>query len=351
MRVLVYATGADTGGQGWRIAQAFARHAPDWTLDAVNASRSPLGFEEQYPIPIRDRQALIARLYAEADVVHLRNNLSGWDTYDRGRCLPTILHHHGSQFRKAPLSLAKECERNGIRQVAATLDLTLLAPNVDWVPSPYDVDELSRLREHHDDGIVRIAYFPTAARIKSAGAFMAAYRQLAQKYRLELLTNLGSGDRVFHKPWQDVLAQKAKADILFDQVILGYGNNAIESWAIGTPVIAGVEDPKVRALMVERFGELPFVEATESTIRQVLERLIQSAQMRKEYAERGQAHVRRFHDYPVVVKLLQEIYSTTEPTHAPTPTPRELIQQAHRDQRIKVREAIAARQARHRRAA
>ena len=65
-------------------------------------------------------------------------------------------------------------------------------------------------------------------------------------------------------PNADVLALKAQADILFDQVILGYGNNAIEAMGMGIPVIAGVQDDNVRRAMLDRWGSLPWYDATEA---------------------------------------------------------------------------------------
>jgi glycosyltransferase involved in cell wall biosynthesis len=144
---------------------------------------------------------------------------------------------------------------------------------------------------------------------------MAAYHRLAKDHDVELLTNV-QGIRVRHMPWADVLAAKARADILFDQVQLGYGNNAIEAWCMGLPVIAGVADWKVRDAMVARFGKLPFYEATEDTIGDALRRVVESADMRAEYAALGMAHVRKWHDAREVVRMLSEVYEAAPRTNA-----------------------------------
>jgi hypothetical protein len=122
-------------------------------------------------------------------------------------------------------------------------------------------------------------------------------------------------------PNADVLALKAQADVLFDQVILGYGNNAIEAMGMGIPVVAGVQDDNVRRAMLDRWGVLPWYEATEATIYDALRRMVESADMRAEYAALGMAHVRRWHDAPVVVGMLSEVYLAAPPTSGSVANP------------------------------
>ena len=114
---------------------------------------------------------------------------------DRGMGKPTVIHHHGSQFRSNHGRIAREARHIGAVQLAATIDLTLLEPDVQWMPSPYEVDDLAAMRRPHGDGRVRIAYFPTSPRIKSMGPFMAAYRRLVLTHKVELLTNVQGNQR------------------------------------------------------------------------------------------------------------------------------------------------------------
>lgn len=325
MRVFVYSSGADTGGQGWRISEAFRKHRSrdEWTVDTMNGQPGTLGYPEQYPVDMRDRLALIERFYREADVVHLRNHFAGYERFDRGARKPIVIHHHGTHFRNHAGLLMSRAHELGATQLAATLDLTLLGPGITWLPTPYDLDELAAMRERYkrpENGRIRISHFPTDAKVKSTAEFRAAVESLSKRYEISVLDNaVKLGKRVKARAgashgyaWEDVLRLKAGSDIYYDQAILGYGNNAIEAWGFGIPVLAGVADPRVRDLMLERFGgELPFVETTPGTIEQNLERLIQSAEMRAEYGARGLAHARLFHDERLVVDRLEEIYRTT----------------------------------------
>jgi hypothetical protein len=311
VKVFIYASGQDTGGQGHRIEDAFRRYT-DWQVDAMSSAPSSLGYPETSVVHGAMRTVAARQLYAGADVVHLRNTLKPWEQFDRGMAKPIVLHFHGTQFREGHGGLSRQAQAVGAVQIVSTLDLALLEPDLTWLPSPYDLADLAAQKQPRTERI-RIAHFPTSARVKSTDAFLAAAGRLAARYPIDIVTNVHQG-RIRHMQWSEVMAQKATADIYFDQVILGYGNNAIEAWGMGIPVVAGAEDPAVRALMVERFGRLPFVEATEQTIEQALERLIQSEQMRAEYSAIGLAHVQRFHDDRVVVAQLQDIYAAAPPS-------------------------------------
>lgn len=312
MRVFVYATGHDTGGQGHRIAEAFAAHS-DWLVDVLAGAQHKFKYPEIHR-KAKDRAVLAKEWYRAADVVHLRNTPDGWERLDGGSGKPVVLHHHGTTFRKNPAKVAAYARTAGMVQIASTIDLTLLEPDVEWLPSPFDVDAVAAMRPERADGPIRIGYFPTNPSLKSAPEFHAAFERLRLSHDVELVSNTVRGRVVANRPWQDVMAAKATCDIYFDQVKLGYGNNAIEAWCMGIPVVAGVADPQVRAAMVERFGVLPWVDATEATIHDALLLLVESEQMRREYGEMGRAHVRRFHDGSVVVPQLQAIYRSAGPT-------------------------------------
>ncbi|MCA1570878.1 MAG: hypothetical protein LC798_11275, partial [Chloroflexi bacterium] len=59
LRVLSVNAGQDTGGQGIRIAQAFGRHAPDWTVNSAVHSAA----YTDYPIDQPWRQPVLRQLW------------------------------------------------------------------------------------------------------------------------------------------------------------------------------------------------------------------------------------------------------------------------------------------------
>lgn len=319
-RVFVYSTGQDTGGQGHRIWQGFGQHAPTWHVDVLNDSPSSLGYPESVVGQRLARNQQAAALYRAADVVHLRNTMRGWQQLDHGQGKPVLLHHHGTMFRDGHGRLAELARQVGAVQVASTVDLTLLEPGIEWLPSPYERDTLAAMRAQHklqlrDDGIVRVAHLPTSARKKQSAVILSALRQLqTEGMRIEVITNVDATGKERHLQWPQALWHKAAADIYVDQLSLGYGNNSVEAWGMGMPVVAGTHDPAVRDAMLARWGRLPYLEATEDTVYEVLRQLVSSAAMRADWAAIGGEHFDRYHAARVVVAQLQQLYLSCPPS-------------------------------------
>lgn len=300
--------GIDLAGIGIGLKQAFDRHS-DWPMRWMHRTDTYL----RYPVDLPFRQRLAMDFYDGADVVHLHNTLLAHELYDNRQGKPTIIHHHGTDFRYNHAKFADQARRLKITQLVSTVDLELLEPDLTWLPSPANLQALAALRaEHYTPGdTIRIAHAPTDRRIKSTDLVEAVVARLAEKYPVELVL-------IEHTAWAKCLQRKATADIFVDQLLLGYGSNAIEAWAMGIPVVAGVEDRKVAARMRSLWGELPFYRATEASLEKQLELLIRSADLRAEYAAKGSAHVERFHDERKVVALLQGIYAAA-PRSVPGP--------------------------------
>lgn len=294
MRVLNIPCGPDTGGQGIRIKQAFDRYVPDWTYNVVANSRKYMLYDEDQP------WTEAKRLWDAADVVHLRNNFRV-EQHINGAPKPAVIHHHGTEFRTRHAAILRDMRHRNVLGLAATLDLYLLAPDdTVWLPAPYDIDRLQSLRPEREEGdVLRIAHAPTDRRIKSTDAFLRAVDKLRKEILVELIL-------IENQRWDVCLQMKARADIFFDQVILGYGNNSIEAWGMGVPVIAGAADDTL-AEMTRRFDTLPFYLADEGSVYHAL-RDLADQKVRAEYSRRGLDHVRRWHDDKQVVKQLVAVY-------------------------------------------
>lgn len=263
----------------------------------------------------------IRRLAEAADVIHLNNSTVAYRRLRLRRDKPVLLHHHGSLFRDNPNYLLQEARNYGALQAVSTVDLMRPAPEyLHWLPSAYDIDALVELGDAHrrePDDRIRVVQCPTDGvngRYKSTAALEAAVAQLqAEGLPLELVVVRG-------KPWAEAMELKASADIYFDQVILGYGCNAIEAWGMGIPVIAGADEWTL-AKMREVFGSttLPFYTATVDTIADAIRDLAGSKAKRTTWAKRGMAHVRTFHDERPALTRLAELYrrSYDEPYDGP----------------------------------
>ncbi len=307
MRVFGLTTGADTAGTNVGIKRAFAKHAPDWRYDSMVASSNYI----RYPVDVPWAQDTLEELYDAADVIQLHSRTDGHRFYDNGQCKPTVVMHHGMHdgMQHAYPTVVKEAAALGMAQVGSTLDLAIRDPSVTWLPPPVDIKRMRVLRKQHyrHRKTLRIGHAPTDRKIKGTAAFESAMRRLAERYPVEMVL-------IEKLPWTECLAIKATCDVFYDQPTLGYGSNAIESWAMGIPVIAGVADPKIREGMLDRWGELPFYEANEQTLYDALHHLVVEKDLRKEYADIGTSHVERWHAEHVTVAILERVYLTAQPT-------------------------------------
>lgn len=295
MRVLNVGN-VDLGGDGIRTKQAFDRRAPGWTYNAVVRNRNYI----RYPVDRPFREAAV--LAQQADVIHARNSFRSArmaGALDK----PLVITHHGTRFRNRPADVLAEQRAHGAIGLAATLDLWLLAPDeLEWLPAPYDLDWLVNFRGdcRRDDGDpLRIGHAPTNRAIKSTAAFLAACDKLGRETPVEVVLIEGQS-------WAECLRLKARCDVYYDQVTLGYGNNAIEAWGMGCPVVAGAADDTL-AEYQRCFGSLPFVLADEGSIYHALASLVEPIE-RTEWSLRGLLHVGQWHDERRVVEQLQRVY-------------------------------------------
>lgn len=307
MRVLVVASATDTGGQGVRIKRALERHARGVQCDAMAHHRSYI----RYPNGHQWDEALLADLYRRADVVQHQNDLSIYRRFDGGQFKPAVLHHQGTRLRNHGARIKAEAAAIGAVEIVSTVDLLLSQPKAEWLPSPYDLDWLARWRRPNRRPTIRIAHAPTARAIKGTESILRVINKLSAQFDIEF-------DLIEGASWKQCLDRKGRCDIFIDQLILGYGNNAIEAWGMGIPVVCGVADRRVKRAMLREWGELPFVEAhTERALAEQLTALIQNRALRTEWGERGLAHAQRWHDEAVVAQRLVNIYKRAGPTNGP----------------------------------
>jgi glycosyltransferase involved in cell wall biosynthesis len=301
VNVLSFMMGAANGGVPCFIADAF-RDDPDWDVRSLVSATNYIG----YPKDLDWTRDNIVEHWSKADVVHIHHNYRSVDKIMREvRHLapkPYVIEYHGSSFRDDPETHLREFRRRGQVALVSTLDLFLLAPDeLEWLPQLQNVERLRAMRTERDDGKVLIAHAPTNRQVKSTEKLLEAVDRLkAEGYPVEL-------DLIEHRPWTECLERKARADIYFDQVILGYGCNALEAWGMGIPVIAGAADETLDE-MERRFGQLPFYHATEDTIYDALKELVESPKLRAKYGKIGHDYVRKYHDEPVVVEQLKGLY-------------------------------------------
>jgi glycosyltransferase involved in cell wall biosynthesis len=299
LNVLSFNMGSDPAGISVGIARAF--RTSDWSVRSLVSMTNYIG----YPVDLPWERSVIAEAWQAADVIHLHHGFRSADRMVRGRYAgranhkPYVVTHHGTIFRDNIRAHLNELRERKAIGTVSTLDLHV-ASGLEWLPPPVNVEALRAMKQPSTDTI-RIAHAPTNRAIKSTEELLDAVKRLQDDgFPVEL-------DLIEHRPWSECLARKAKADIYFDQVILGYGCNALEAWGMGIPVVAGAADETLDE-MERRFGHLPFYHATEETIYDALKELVESPELRKRYGKIGHDYVRKYHDEPVVVEQLKRLY-------------------------------------------
>jgi hypothetical protein len=252
----------------------------------------------------RKTEPLIRDLVEEADIIHLNNSYRPAQRFHVQK--PMLLHHHGTLFRNNPEHMLGVARSRRMTQAVSTIDLQRSAPDLlHWLPSAYDIDALVAFGKKHQrepDGRVRIVHCPTNRALKHTGLFLSVVAELQTEglpIDLELVEN---------RTWEESLKAKARADILFDQLMFGYGCNSIEAWALGKPVITGADDwteDRMQAL----WGGLPYYRATQDTLKDDVRLMVDSADLRSEVAAKGMAHIRRYHDERPALERLAELYA------------------------------------------
>lgn len=300
MRILSYSPYDDTGGTGFLMASAFNAVAPWVTYNAVCGAPSYL----QYPQHTPWSWPHIKKMWRDADVVHLHD---GFHCTDGLPARPHVVTWHGTGFREQYHTCLGWQRAKGAVGLVATLDLWLLAPDdVTWMPAPFDLDWLAGFRrELQLDGVggvdrpLRIGHCPTNRALKSTDAFLAAAERLNEELPVQVVLVEG-------KPWAEVLPIKATFDVYFDQTAYGYGQNSIEAWGMGIPVVCGAQ-PATLLEYERRFGTLPFVLADPGSIYDAL-RILAEPSTRMQWGWRGREHAQQFHSQQAGVNILTPIY-------------------------------------------
>src|SRR6185436_12691962 len=245
MRAFIISAALDTNGQNARFVRAAAKHGDDVIRSFAIGSSDPAGVvgrfqlaaekttelvirsahrvpynEFRFPTDLewnKKTEPQIRRMIADADVVHLNNSFRAMAHF--GIRKPTLLHHHGSLFRSNPTAMLQLAKAKRSAQAVSTPDLLKPAPDVlRWLPSAYDIDELQRIGQanrREPDGRIRIVHAPTQAGIyKNTAEFCGVVRELQKTYPIDLVLVSGVSNA-------ECLVEKAKADVVYDQMMFG----------------------------------------------------------------------------------------------------------------------------------
>ena len=240
-------------------------------------------------------------LAVTADVIHyhvmqVAGKYLGVDFTGR----PTVMHHHGTEYRRDPLTLNERDESIDVRLVS-NLELLQYGDRLDYLPNPVPVARYRRLGVLMggavDHGRLRIAHSPTKQAIKGTEVFLRVCKRLKRLVEPVLIHDV---------PLAKALTLKASCAACFDSFFLGMQCSGIEAAAMGMPVIAGDSDCKREYELL--YGAVPYTFANnEAALAQQIERLAVDPDFYAAERIRVGAFVEAVHDYPSVSRQYLDI--------------------------------------------
>ena len=298
--------GQDTGGQSYKIAEAMRRHTIHES-HSFRLSKDYIDFPVEYQFPLSSLQWRGIKGYlARIDIAHIHNYYHYKNKW--GKINPEarlILHMHGRPGLHWELWKAADKKMDGYR-VVSTLNL-LGYVDCDpsrWIPAPFDVDKLSKLRDEHyiDDDIFRIAHSPTNRNYKNTDLVFKTVSNLQKKgLKIEII--------IIEKQTNEVcLKLRSQCDATFDQIYLAMGNSGLEGCCFRQVVFVGAPNIVYRRYN-NIIGYIPFVEVSRENFEERLEYYVRNSDKARIEGERSYQYVKTWHDYPVVARIVENIYN------------------------------------------
>ena len=294
----IFQTGPfDPGNVVYRLHTAINTTSPHESAMATG-DLGPFNPPRQYDFA-RDRLVL-RDLGMTADVIHyhvmkVADKYLGVDLSNR----PTVMHHHGTEYRRDPLTWNERDESAAVRLVS-NLELLQYGERLEYLPNPVPVERYRRFAlssTRQDPQRLRVAHAPTKQGIKGTEVFLRVCRSLRRLVEPVLIQN---------EPLRKALRTKATCDACFDSFWLGMQCSGLEAAAMGMPVIAG--DADCHREYMKRFGFVPYTFAdTEEALTAMLERLATDPAFYAAEREKVSTFVAEVHDYAAVVREYLEI--------------------------------------------
>lgn len=214
-----------------------------------------------------------------------------------------------SPFRDAPdqwverLQSRAEFNQRVLDRISApvfvsTPEMLLDRPDAQWLPIVVDLARWSTEAEILRSDRPVVLHAPTNPLVKGTALIEPIVQGMHDSGRVEYR-------RVVRVPSQQMPALYRDADVVLEQFALGmYSVTSVEAMAAGRIAIAHVHD-QVRDHVRATTGlELPVVEATPATLRDVLEDIRDRPDHYREIARRGPEFVRAVHDGTMSSRVL-----------------------------------------------
>jgi glycosyltransferase involved in cell wall biosynthesis len=294
-------------GIPWENVQALKRKGVDARL--VVFERGKLHHEADWSLdrhgPLAQRLAqqfrAFARLAPRTDVFHFYFGLT---LIPKSLQFPflrlfrkkSVFHYLGSDIRgKTPAELA--FGKRADAEIVGSYDAIRWVPEAHVIPPGLDLHHFTPAPPS-DAPRPLVVHAPSNRERKGTRYVIEACERLP----VEL-------DIVEGVPHEEARARYARADIVVDQLNAGWhGVFALESMALGKPVVTYLK-PDVVERSAEGFGvRLPVVPATKETLVDALRPLVEQPALRRDLGAQSRAYVEQVHDIDRVADRLLDLY-------------------------------------------
>ena len=298
----------NTAGVPWTNVQALRRRGVDASLVVFN--RYVLHPEADRSLELGTgflrRQAgqwrALAELAPRTDVFHFVFGLTLVPQslqYPILRALRkrSVMHYLGSDIRgKTPQQLASGKKAGA--EIVGSYDALRWVPEATVIPPGVDLAAIAPVPPADRRRPV-VVHAPSSRRRKGTEHVLRACEGLDVELRIV--------EGLHHR---EALERYRDADIVVDQLNAGwYGLFAIESMALGKPVVTFLHDEAV-ARTEQAFGTtVPLVSATAETLREQLRPLVDDAAERRRVGAASRAYVELVHDQERVTDRLLDVYA------------------------------------------
>ncbi len=208
----------------------------------------------------------------------------------------SVFHYLGSDIRgKTPAQLA--FGKRADAEIIGSYDAIRWVPEAHVIPPGLDLTPFTPVPPS-DNPRPLVVHAPSNRERKGTRYVIEACEELP----VEL-------DIVEGVPHDEARERYARADIVVDQLNAGWhGVFALESMALGKPVVTYLK-PDVVERSAQGYGiRLPIVPATKETLVDVLRPLVQQPALRREIGAASRAYVERVHDIDRIADRLLDLY-------------------------------------------
>jgi hypothetical protein len=283
---------ADNGGATWWFKEAIERH----TEHKVRAVRMVQNYLD-YPCDLLgSSKEVLAELWGWADVIHIHDGAMHYMPPVEPK--PTVITYHGNFYRRNHGVYHRRAKASKWVVTVSTLDLTTYHDDhPEWLPNPRE--DMGLLWNPHHRKFL-IIHAPTNPATKSTAEVQEAVKGLIG-VKLDLVQQV---------TYAQCIQRKARGHLLVDQFRYGYGNNAMEAWALGMPAIGGFWGSLWHRTILAYAGYLPFAlaEGTVESIRETIIRLQDDPAFYCEIQDQGRQFFFAYHHAPVVARRAVEFY-------------------------------------------